>query len=160
MTFKTTDLCDAYPEALRVSEPVFRDFGRRRAFHGAIATVRTFEDNTLVRAALEEAGNGRVLVVDGGGSLRRALLGDNLASLGAKNGWQGAVVFGCVRDTADLAGIEFGVKALAPHPRKSEKNNYGEAGVPVEFAGLRFVPGHYCYADEDGIVIAERALSF
>lgn len=159
MNFKTTDLCDAYPDALHIAEPVFRDFGGRRSFHGPLATVRTFEDNTLVRAALEESGDGRVLVVDGGGSLRRALLGDNLAALGAKNGWHGAVIFGCVRDAADLARIDFGVKALASHPRKSAKENYGEAGVPVEFAGLRLVPGHFCYADEDGIVIADRALS-
>ena len=159
MNFKTTDLCDAHGELLRVVEPLFSDFGGRSMFYGPIATVRTFEDNTLVRVALEASGNGRVLVVDGGGSLRRALLGGNLAALGAKNGWQGAIIFGCVRDTAELAEIDFGVKALAPHPRKSEKANYGDREIPVEFAGVRFEPGHYCYADDDGIVVSERALS-
>ncbi|MBI2388001.1 MAG: ribonuclease E activity regulator RraA [Deltaproteobacteria bacterium] len=150
----TTDLCDARPDA-RAAEPLFRDFGGQRAFAGAIATLAVFEDNSLVRTALEEPGQGRVLVVDGRGSLRCALLGGNLAALAEKNGWSGVVVFGAVRDAREIAATKIGVKALAAHPKKSEKRGAGSRDVEVTFAGVTFVPGHHLYADEDGIVVVE-----
>ncbi|MBX3411521.1 MAG: ribonuclease E activity regulator RraA [Pirellulales bacterium] len=158
MGFKTTDLSDAHPGVVQIAEPLFRDFGRRIAFQGPIATVKTHEDNSLVRAALEEPGKGHVLVVDGGGSLRCALLGDQLAALGHRNGWSGVIVYGCVRDVADLAQIELGVKALAPHPLKSEKRNSGQRDVVLRFAGVTFVPGQFLYADADGILLSTGSL--
>lgn len=156
---KTTDLCDAHGPRVQVAAPVFRDFGGRVAFHGPIATVRAPDDNSLVRAALEEPGRGRVLVVDGDGSTRCALLGDQLAALGADNGWAGVVVFGCVRDAAALREIDLGVKALAATPRKSEKRGLGERDATVRFAEVDFAPGAWLYADEDGILVSPEPLT-
>ncbi len=153
-----TDLCDAYPARVRVAEPLFRDFGGRAAFSGPISTLQTLDDNALVRAALEEPGQGRVLVVDGGGSLRAALVGGNLGLLAAKNGWDGILVFGCVRDTAELAAVELGVKALAAHPKKSGKQGTGARDVPVTFAGVTFRPGEWLAADGDGVIVADGPL--
>jgi regulator of ribonuclease activity A len=158
MSFKTTDLSDAHPEA-QVGEPLLRHFGGVSSFSGPIETLRVFEDNALMRAMLEEPGNGRVLVVDGGGSLRCALLGDHLAALAAGNGWAGVVLHGCVRDTADLRQIALGVMALAASPRRSVKRGEGERGVALHIAGLTLRPGYYLYADEDGIVVAEQPLA-
>lgn len=153
-----TDLCDAHPDDVRIAEPVFRDFGGVTAFHGPIATLKVFEDNSLVREALEQPGFGRVLVVDGGASLRCALLGGNLAVLAVKSGWAGIVVNGAVRDTRELQAAKVGVKALAPHPRKSDKRGAGDRELPVTFAGVTFTPGDHLYADEDGIIVSSRAL--
>jgi len=153
-----TDLCDAHPNDVRIVDPVFRDFGGLRAFGGPIVTLQLFEDNSLVRDALETPGKGRVLVVDGGGSLRCALLGGNLAAVAEKNGWSGVVVYGAVRDTRELAAAKVGVKALAPHPKKSNKRGLGDRDVIVTFAGVTFKPGEYLYADEDGIIVSARAL--
>lgn len=158
MSEKTTDLCDDYSDRLRIASPIFHDFGGRRLFNGPVTTVKVFEDNSLVREALEEAGEGRVLVVDGGGSLRCALVGDQLALLGQRNGWAGIVVYGCIRDAADIAGLEIGVKALNTHPLKSVKRGIGERDVPVTFAGITIQPGDYLYADADGVVVADEAL--
>jgi regulator of ribonuclease activity A len=157
MAISTTDLCDAHPD-VRVAEPIFRDFGGAKAFAGPIVTLKLFEDNSLVREQLEQPGGGRVLVVDGGGSLRCALLGGNLAALAEQNGWSGVVVFGAVRDTRELQAAKVGVKALAPHPRKSDKRGIGERDVKVTFAGVTFHPGEHLYADEDGIVVSARGL--
>jgi regulator of ribonuclease activity A len=154
----TADLCDAYGEQVQVAAPLFRDYGGVPAFSGPIATVKVHEDNVLVRQALEEPGVGRVLVVDGGGSLRCALVGDNLAALAQQNGWSGIIVYGCIRDARAIAGITLGVKALNTHPRKSVKLGAGQRDVPVTFAGAQFVPGHYVYADEDGVVVANQPL--
>lgn len=156
--FKTTDLCDAHGDELLVLEPLFRDFGGNPAFAGPISTVKVLDDNALVRQALEEPGKGRVLVVDGAGSLRCALVGDILAGLGQRNGWAGVVVYGCVRDSAELARIAIGVKALATHPRRSVKRGEGQRDIPVSFAGATLLPGQFLYADADGIVVAERDL--
>ncbi len=153
----TTDLCDAHPD-VRVFEPVFRSFGGASAFGGALATVKAPDDNSLVRKALEEPGGARVLVVDGGGSLRCALVGGNLAALGAANGWAGIVVFGCGRDVAELRAANIGVLALARHPRKSDKRGLGERDVPLTFAGVTLRPGEFLYADEDGVIVSGRAL--
>ena len=150
----TADLLDERPE-LAACAPIFRDFGGRRAFHGPIRTCTAPEDNSRVRELVSGPGNGAVLVVDGGGSMRCALLGDRLGELAAANGWAGIVVHGCVRDTNRLAALELGVRALASHPRRSEKRSLGETDVVVRFAGATFRPGDYLVADEDGIVVAD-----
>lgn len=158
MSFATTDLSDAHPEA-QVCEPLFGDFGGRLAFHGAIKTLKVFEDNALVRSTLETPGEGRVLVVDGGGSLRCALVGGNLGALGVKNGWAGIVVNGCIRDAEEINGQDLGVKALATHPRKSEKGLHSaQADKVVTFAGVTFKPGGWLYADADGIVVSDQPI--
>jgi len=159
MSNKTTDICDAHSDKLRIATPLFQDYGGRRMFEGKVTTVKVFEDNSLVRTALEEAGEGRVLVVDGGGSMRCALLGDQLAELGHKNGWAGVIVYGCIRDSADIAKIDIGVKALNTHPLKSVKKGVGDRDVPVTFAGITIQPGDYLYADEDGFVVATDRLA-
>eukprot|EP00898_Chlorokybus_atmophyticus_P009148 jgi/Chlat1/9234/Chrsp99S08510 len=153
---KTADLCDKYDTEIRVAAPLFTSYGGLKAFHGPISTVRVADDNSLVRAALETSGEGRVLVVDGGASTRCALLGDQLAHLAVEHGWVGIIVHGCIRDSAEVHTMPLGVKALNTHPRKSIKRGLGERDVPVSFAGVTFVPGHFVYADEDGIVVAER----
>ncbi len=159
MTYATTDLSDAHPDT-QVCDPIFRDFGGKKAFHGPIATLKVFEDNALVRAALEEKGDGKVLVVDGGGSLRCALLGGNLAQLAVKNGWAGLVIYGCIRDSAEIAGLPMGVKALAVHPRKSEKGLHSaQRDRPVSFAGATFRSGEWLYADSDGIIISVKKIN-
>lgn len=153
---KTADLCDAHEDKLQIAEEIFGDYGGRAAFHGQIETVKAFEDNSLVRECVFEKGEGKVLVVDAGGSMRRAMLGDNLAAKAFENGWSGIVINGCIRDSADIAEMDLGVKALGTHPLKTEKKGLGERGVTVRIAGVDFVPGHYLYADEDGIVVAEK----
>jgi regulator of ribonuclease activity A len=154
MPFATPDLCDAFGAEVRVAEPVFRDFGGVERFAGPIATLRVFEDNALVRQALEMPGGGRVLVVDGGGSLRCALFGGNLAVLAARNGWAGVVVNGAVRDADELDAQPIGVRALATHPRRSVKGLHsGQVGLPVVFAGVVFREGAWLAADRDGIVV-------
>ncbi len=158
MTIKTADLCDDHIDRLEVAEPLLRHYGGKRAFHGEMVTLTVFEDNVLVRKALEQPGNGRVLVVDGSASVRCALLGDILAALAANNGWSGVVINGCIRDAADIAGIDLGVMAIHTVPRKSAKNGDGRAGENLRFAGVSFRPGGYLYADEDGIVLADKAL--
>jgi regulator of ribonuclease activity A len=156
--FATTDLCDEFGDGVRVAQPLFRDYGGASSFRGPVSTVRVFEDNVLVRGALEEDGRGRVLVVDGGGSTRCALVGDQLAALAHENGWAGIVVNGCIRDSAEISSIPVGVKALNTLPRRSAKEGTGERDVPVGFAGVELFPGEYLYADEDGIVVADRDL--
>jgi regulator of ribonuclease activity A len=152
----TTDLCDDFGEAVRVVEGDLRHFGGRTAFGGTVVTVKLHEDNVLLRAALEEPGEGRVLVVDGGGSRRCAVLGDHMASLAQRNGWAGVVVNGCVRDATALARIEVGILALGTSPRRSDKFGAGQRDVPVAFGGVRFAPGDVAFADADGLVVMER----
>ncbi len=154
---KTADLCDAHAE-LRVLAPLFRDYGGLSEIFGEVVTLRVFEDNQLVRSTLETPGHGRVLVVDGRGSLRTALVGGNLGKLAEANGWSGILVHGAVRDAAELAGCRVGIKALATMPRRSAKNGEGERDVVVELAGAKIAPGDWLFADEDGIVIADPAL--
>ena len=158
MSFATTDLSDAHPEA-QVAEPMFGDFGGKPSFFGQIVTVKVFEDNTMVRALLDERGNGQVLVVDGGGSARCALVGGNLGQLGVDNGWAGIVVNGFVRDSLELAEQDIGIKALGTHPRKSEKGLHsGQADRTVSFAGITIKPGDWLYADADGIVVSGKPI--
>lgn len=158
MTFATTDLCDDHSDQLQIAEPLFQDFGGAAGFAGPISTVMCFEDNSLVREALEEEGKGRVLVVDGGGSKRCALLGGNLAKLAEDNGWTGVLVYGCVRDRDEISDCKVGVKGLAAHPLKSNKRGLGDRDVPVRFAGVTFNPGEYLYADLDGVVVSAESL--
>ena len=158
MSVATTDLSDAHPD-VQVAEPIFRDFGGRRAFHGPMTTLKLFEDNALVRTALEGPGNGRVLVIDGGGSMRCALLGDQLAELAVRHEWAGVVVFGCIRDSEAIGRLPLGVKALATHPLKSIKRGEGQRDLPVRFAGVTFRPGAWLYADADGVILSDQALS-
>jgi len=148
----TSDLFDAYPGAASC-ETQFRQFGGVRAFSGPIATVRCHEDNVLLRARVSEPGDGRVLVVDGGGSFRCALLGDNIAGLAVASGWAGIVVYGCVRDVAALAELPIGIKALGTNPRPSGKGGAGEVDVPVTFGGAEFTPGSILHADDDGVIV-------
>jgi regulator of ribonuclease activity A len=154
----TADLCDAFPDRVRVAEPLLRDWGGVSCFAGPIETLRVFEDNALVRQALEGEGRGRVLVVDGGGSLRTALVGGRLAVLARERGWSGIVVHGCIRDAREIAATPVGVRALDTSPMKSGKAGTGERGVPVTFAGVTFASGQWLYADADGIVVADSEL--
>lgn len=154
MRIKTADLYDDHGDQLQVAEPLFRDFGAHKTFSGPIQTVKVHEDNSLVRSALEEPGDGQVLVVDGGGSLRCALVGDRLAELGANGGWAGIILYGCVRDIVELSQVQIGIKALHAHPAKSTKRGEGARNPIVRFAGVTFSPGEYVYADEDGVVVS------
>jgi regulator of ribonuclease activity A len=147
------DLCDAHEDEAEVCVLPFRDFGGRIAFAGPIRTVRCFEDNSLVKATLEEPGEGCVLVVDGAGSLRRALVGDMLGASAVANGWAGLVINGAVRDTAALAGLDLGIKALGSVPMRGPKRGEGVVDTPVAFGGVVFVPGDRLYADEDGVAV-------
>lgn len=168
--FATCDFCDAFKNdtsgAFRVLPPVFRDFGQVRKFCGPVQTVKCFEDNSLVKAAVDSVGFvetpegrvGKVLVVDGGASLRRALLGGNLGAAAARNGWAGVVIDGCVRDTAELATQAVGIRALAPMPLPTEKRNEGQSQVAVQIQGVWVYPGDWLYADEDGIVLSAKPL--
>jgi regulator of ribonuclease activity A len=160
--FSTCDFCDARKAdgsgAFRVLPPVFRDFGAVRRFAGPVVTVKCFEDNTPVKALVESAGQGRVLVVDGGGSLRRALLGGNLGAAAARNGWAGVVIDGCVRDVAELAVCEVGIRALASMPLPTDRKVDGLREVAIQVQGVWVRPGDWLYADADGMVVADRAL--
>jgi len=158
--FATCDLCDAHKAAyaegdaaLRVLPPVFASYGGRARFCGAVLTVKCFEDNSPVKAALESPGEGRVLVVDGGGSLRRALIGGNIAAAAAKNGWAGVVIDGAARDKAELAACDVGIRALALMPMPTDRKTPGQTGVPVLIQGVWVRTGDWLYADEDGIVV-------
>lgn len=168
--FATCDLCDAHKANFtgdfRVLPPVFKDFGQVKKFSGPVETVKCFEDNTLVKAAVDSVGYldtpdgrvGKVLVVDGGASLRHALVGGNLGAAAARNGWAGVVIDGCVRDTAELAGHAVGIRALAAMPLPTEKRNQGQSQVPVQVQGVWIRPGDWLYADEDGMVVSATPL--
>jgi len=158
MHVRTADLCDAHPGELQVAEPILRDFGGARAFSGAIVTVQVHDDNVLVRHALNHPGEGRVLVVDNEGSLRCALVGDQLGQMAVDHGWSGVVIHGCVRDVAGLARLPIGIKALGSCPSPSAKVGKGKHSVTLRFAGVSFEPGAWVYADEDGLVVAAKRL--
>lgn len=156
--FKTADLCDDFDAELSILDPDFTGFGQRSRFYGQVTTIKCFEDNSLVREAVSSPGQKRVLVIDGAASFRCALLGDQLAELAIKNNWNGIIVNGCIRDSYDISTMSIGIKALATHPLKSTKRGVGERDVAINFSGVTFRPGDYVYSDEDGIVVAERAL--
>lgn len=163
MTVVTTDLCDAHEDKIaagtvRIVPPGYQAWGGRIAFAGQAHTLKVFEDNSLVRAALEKPGHGKVLVIDGGGSRRCALLGGNLGVLAQKNGWAGVLVYGCVRDGDELDACEIGVRALASHPQKSLKKGIGQENIAIVFDGIAVRPDNWIYADRDGIVVSDSAL--
>ncbi|GAB1257415.1 ribonuclease E activity regulator RraA [Aurantivibrio plasticivorans] len=158
MTFCTPDLCDDNPELVRVCEPMFATFGGKESFSGKIVTIKCFEDNSLVKENASKPGDGQVMVVDGGGSLRKALLGDMIAEEAVKNGWAGLVIYGCVRDVDALEQLDLGVQALAAIPLKTEKRGIGDLNVPVTFGGVTFTPGEYVYADNNGVIVSEKPL--
>ncbi|WP_163649389.1 ribonuclease E activity regulator RraA [Modicisalibacter sp. 'Wilcox'] len=153
----TPDICDAHPE-VRVLDPVFINFGGREAFSGPVRTIKCFEDNSRLKEAVAEPGEGGVLVVDAGGSLRCALLGDRLADQAARNGWAGIVLYGCVRDVDVLADVDLGIQALGVHPRRSHKHGEGQRDLTVTVAGVSLRPGDWLYADNNGIVVADARL--
>jgi len=158
---RTTDLCDAHPDKVQVAEPIgFKDYGGNKCFNGKIVTLKCFENNPLVRQYLEKEGEGKVLVVDGGGSMRCAMLGDMLGDIAVKNKWSGIIIYGCIRDSAAIAKLSsLGVKALNTHPMKSSKKTEGQENITVRFAGVNFVPDEYVYCDEDGIIVSKEKLS-
>ena len=158
MSFTTPDICDDFSEELQILEPLFTEFGGKDKFSGEIVTIKCFEDNSLVKQTLGTAGHGKVLVVDGGGSKRCALLGDLLGAMAVENGWQGALVNGCVRDVEILKGMDLGVRALHSYPLKSHKRGEGQLNVAVRFAGVSFEPGQYLYADENGMLVSYKPL--
>jgi regulator of ribonuclease activity A len=153
----TADLVDTYGPELRVCDIQFRQFGGRRIFFGPVRTVSCHEDNGLLREVLRTPGSGGVLVVDGGGSLRTALVGDLIAGAAQANGWAGLVLHGAVRDSAALSRLDLGVKALGTNPRKSAKTGAGAVDIPVTFGDVTFQPGDILHADDDGIVLLPPA---
>ena len=155
---KTADLVDAHDADVRFCDLPFALYGTRRRVQGTIVTVKTFEDNVLLKRTLETTGEGRVLVVDGGGSTRVALLGDMIATIAQKNGWRAVILHGAVRDTVELASMDFAVFAVGKSPKKSAKAGAGSVDVTVSFGGVDFVPGHTLYGDDDGILVSARAL--
>lgn len=157
-TPSTPDICDAFPDEVRIVDPILQSYGGLARFAGTIATIKCFEDNSRVRQRVAEPGGGRVLIVDGGGSMHRALLGDRLARQAADNGWTGIVVNGCVRDVEILREIPIGIMALNRCPMKTEKRGHGQLDVPVTFAGVTFSNGEQLYADENGVLVANRSL--
>ena len=164
MTFATCDICDGNEDklasgALAVLPPVFQKFGKKVKFSGPAATLKVFEDNVLVRAALETPGNSRVLVIDGGGSLRCALVGGNLGLLAEKNGWAGIIVSGCIRDSEEINACDIGVRALATHPQRSVRKGVGERDLRVSIAGVAINPGDWIYADADGVLVSSQPLT-
>jgi regulator of ribonuclease activity A len=161
MNFTTADLCDAHSEEehFQIAEPLFKSYGANPAFCGRITTLKVFEDNVLVRRTLEEKVENRVLVIDGGGSHRCALLGSNLARLAVDNGWQGIVIYGCLRDSAIIDQLPIGIRALHTHPLKSHKRGIGDRDLLVTFAGVNFKKDHFLYADTDGIIVSDTMLS-
>ncbi len=154
----TPDLCDQFPDQVRVLDPIFKNYGGKSSFFGEAVTIKCFEDNSVVKELLNEQGQGRVIVMDGGGSLRRAILGDMLAANAVKNGWSGLIINGCIRDCDEIASLSLGVKALNTHPLKTEKRGLGDLNVPVSFAGQTIAPGDWVYADNNGIIASQQAL--
>lgn len=154
----TPDLCDDYPEQIKVVEIDFNNYGKRQSFCGEIVTVKCFEDNSLVKEQAAKPGKGKVMVVDGGGSARRALLGDMIAENFVKNEWEGIIIYGRIRDVDVINALDLGVQALGTVPVKTEKRGLGDLNVTVHFGGVDFVPGQYIYADNNGIIVSEQAL--
>lgn len=158
MTISTPDLCDEYGDSIQVAEPVFKHYGALRQFGGEVVTVKCFEDNSKVGEILRTPGKGLILVVDGDGSSRRSLLGDQLVSHAVQNRWSGIVIYGYIRDVEEIETMQIGVMALGVIPRKTEKKGVGEVDIAIECAGLKIKPGDYLYADRSGVVVSDRAL--
>ena len=154
----TADLCDTHSDNLVIADPIFRSYGKLPSFYGEIVTVKIFEDNVLLKETLSDNGKGKVLVADGGGSTRCALVGDLIAALAVRNEWSGIIVYGCIRDSREVSTINIGIKAIGTCPIKSIKKGEGDKQVTVKFANTDFIPGQYVYSDEDGIIVSETAI--
>lgn len=159
MNYVTPDLCDAFPDLIQAVDSIFKNYGGRHSFGGEIVTVKCFEDNSKVKELVATDGTGKVMVVDAGGSMRRACLGDMLAEKAAENGWQGILIYGCIRDVDIIANTELGVQALGTHPIKTDKRDIGDVNIPVTFAGVTFIPGQYIYADNNGVIVSPQKLA-
>lgn len=159
MKYLTPDLCDKYPDLVRVVEPIFKNYGGKSSFGGQIVTIKCHEDNSVVKETAGTAGNGKIIVVDGGGSLLRALLGDLIAQNAVQNGWEGFIIYGCIRDVDAISTMNLGVKALNTNPLKTEKKGIGDLNIPVSFGGVTFKPGEYVYADSNGIIVSSKPLN-
>ncbi|MEE3608790.1 ribonuclease E activity regulator RraA [Avibacterium paragallinarum] len=158
MCIDTSTLCDIYLDQVDVVEPIFSNFGGLTSFHGKVTTVKCFENNGLIAEILEENGEGRVLLVDGGGAVRQALLDAELAQLAVDNGWEGIIVYGAVRQIQQLENIDIGIQALAPIPVGANSDTQGEVDIPVNFGGVTFFPEDYVYADLTGIILSQEPL--
>ena len=158
MKYDTSELCDIYHEEVNVVEPLFSNFGGRTSFGGQITTVKCFEDNGLIYDLLEENGLGRVLLIDGGGSVRRALIDAQLAQLATQNEWEGIVVYGSVRQVDELEELDIGIQAMAAIPAGAAGEGIGESDIRVNFGGVTFFSGDYLYADNTGIILSENPL--
>lgn len=158
--FSTADLCDAHAkdDHFQIAEPLFKAYGGNMSFCGKISTLKTFEDNSLIKKVLEEKANDRILVIDGGGSHRCALLDYELANLAVTNGWVGLVIYGCIRHSEKLASLPIGIRALHAHPLQSHKKDHGERDLSLTFAGVNFKKDHFLYADADGIIVSDTLL--
>ena len=158
MQFLTTDLCDAHPDLVRVVEPLFTNYGGKVCFGGPIVTVKCHEDNSVVRDTAATPGHGRVMVVDGGASMRRSLLGDMIAENAVKNGWQGFIIYGCIRDVDAIRQLDIGVQALGRIPLRTDKRGIGQRDIAVTFGGVTFRPGEFVYADNNSIIVSAQDL--
>lgn len=158
MEISTPDLCDEHPELVNVLEPILHNLGGRKKFGGEIVTIKCHEDNSLVKAQAALPGHGKVMVVDGGASMRKALLGDMIAENAVSNGWEGIVIYGCIRDVDAIASLDLGVQALGTIPLKTEKRGIGDLNVTVRFGGVTFNPGDYLYADNNGVIVSPEKL--
>ena len=159
LSYSLPDLCDAYPDLIEVVDPIFVRFGARESFGGIITTIKCYEDNSLVADTVKESGKNRVLIVDGGGSTRCGLLGDNLAKEAVSNGWEGIVIFGCIRDVDIINQLDIGVKPINSNPKKSVKRGVGERDHPVTFGSVKFNPGEFAYGDINGLIISRVSLA-
>ena len=158
MFIDTSELCDLYAEQVDVVEPIFSSFGGVSNFYGKVTTVKCFESNGLIAEVLEENGEGRVLVVDGGGAVRRGLIDAELAQLAVDNGWEGIIVYGAVRQIQQLENLDIGIHAIAPIPVSADESSTGESDIPVNFGGVTFFPEDYIYADLTGIILSQEPL--
>jgi len=158
MNYVTPDLCDQYPELVRVFDPIFTNYGGKTSFGGEVVTIKCYEDNSLVKEQAGTDGRGKVLVVDGGGSLRKALLGDMIAENAVKNNWEGIIIFGCIRDVDAISALDLGVQAINSIPLKTEKRGIGDLNIQLQFAGVTVRPGEFIYADNNGVIVANKSL--
>ncbi len=159
MNISTPDLCDEYPDLVRIVEPMFLNLGGKDSFGGEIVTIKCFEDNSVVKETANSPGEGKVIVVDGGGSMRRALCGDLVAESAMNNGWAGIIIYGCIRDVDEISEMDIGMQALGTFPVKTEKRGIGDLNIPIEFGGVTFNPGEFVYADNNGIIVSSKSLS-
>lgn len=161
MTFTTASLCDTYSKShnLQIAEPLFISYGAKTAYCGQITTIKTFEDNTLITNVLQEPGQNRILVIDGGGSKRCALIDANIAQIAVDSGWEGIIINGCIRDAAIIATLSIGIRALQTHPLKPHKQDHSDRDQLISFAGVNFKKDNFLYADMDGIIVSDTMLS-